>query len=86
MLIITSSQVHLQHIVAENALRIPEQDNILTNSTWAWTTIVLLAVWQSCAFAIILYLAGLQTIPEELYEAALDGASQPSSSVRLLSP
>ncbi len=51
-------------------------DNILTNSTWAWTTIVLLAVWQSCAFAIILYLAGLQTIPEELYEAAsLDGAS-----------
>ena len=51
-------------------------DNILTNSTWAWTTIVLLAVWQSCAFAIILYLAGLQTIPEELYEAAsLDGAT-----------
>lgn len=51
-------------------------DNILTNPTWAWTSIVILAVWQSCAFAIILYLAGLQTIPEELYEAAsLDGAS-----------
>lgn len=51
-------------------------DNILTNQTWAWTAIVILAVWQSCAFAIILYLAGLQTIPEELYEAAsLDGAS-----------
>lgn len=51
-------------------------DNILTNPTWAWTAIVMLAVWQSCAFAIILYLAGLQTIPEELYEASsLDGAS-----------
>lgn len=51
-------------------------DNILTNPTWAWTAIVALAVWQGCAFAIILYLAGLQTIPEELYEAAsLDGAS-----------
>lgn len=51
-------------------------DNILTNPTWAWTAIVALAVWQSCAFAIILYLAGLQTIPEELYEASsLDGAS-----------
>lgn len=51
-------------------------DNILTNPTWAWTAIVVLAVWQSCAFAIILYLAGLQTIPVELYEAAsLDGAS-----------
>ncbi len=34
-----------------------------------------LAVWQSCAFAIIIYLSGLQTIPAELYEAAsLDGA------------
>ena len=37
--------------------------------------IVLLAVWQSCAFAIIIYLSGLPTIPAELYEAAsLDGA------------
>lgn len=51
-------------------------DNILTNPTWAWTAIVTLAVWQSCAFAIILYLAGLQTIPQEMYEAAsLDGAT-----------
>ena len=50
-------------------------DNILTNETWAWTAIVALAVWQSCAFAIIIYLSGLQTIPRELYEAAsLDGA------------
>lgn len=51
------------------------RDNILTNETWAWTAIVALAVWQACAFAIIIYLSGLQTIPRELYEAAsLDGA------------
>ena len=51
-------------------------DNILTNETWAWTAIVALAVWQACAFAIIIYLSGLQTIPAEMYEAAsLDGAS-----------
>ncbi|WP_456823865.1 carbohydrate ABC transporter permease [Cellulomonas sp. P5_E12] len=50
-------------------------DNILTNETWAWTAIVALAVWQACAFTIIIYLSGLQTIPRELYEAAsLDGA------------
>ena len=50
-------------------------DNILTNPDWAWTAIVALAVWQACAFAIIIYLSGLQTIPGELYEAAaLDGA------------
>ncbi|TYL53182.1 carbohydrate ABC transporter permease [Agromyces mariniharenae] len=51
-------------------------DNILTSPDWAWTAIVVLAVWQACAFAIIIYLSGLQTIPAELYEAAsLDGAS-----------
>jgi raffinose/stachyose/melibiose transport system permease protein len=51
-------------------------DNILTNEDWAWTAIVALGVWQACAFAIIIYLSGLQTIPVELYEAAsIDGAS-----------
>jgi raffinose/stachyose/melibiose transport system permease protein len=51
-------------------------DNILANAEWAWTAIVALAVWQACAFAIIIYLSGLQTIPAEMYEAAsLDGAS-----------
>ncbi len=51
------------------------RDNILTSPEWAWTAIVVLAVWQACAFAIIIYLSGLQTIPHELYEAAsIDGA------------
>lgn len=51
-------------------------DNILTNPSWAWLPIVILAVWQASAFAIIIYLAGLQTIPAELYEAAaIDGAT-----------
>ncbi|MEV8218442.1 sugar ABC transporter permease [Microbacterium sp. NPDC077391] len=52
------------------------RDNILTNPDWAWTAVVVLAVWQACAFAIIIYLAGLQTIPTDIYEAAsIDGAS-----------
>lgn len=52
------------------------RDNILTNPEWAWTAVVVLAVWQACAFSIIIYLAGLQTIPADIYEAAsIDGAS-----------
>jgi raffinose/stachyose/melibiose transport system permease protein len=50
-------------------------DNMLSNPDWAWLPIVVLAVWQASAFAIIIYLSGLQTIPHEMYEAAsLDGA------------
>jgi raffinose/stachyose/melibiose transport system permease protein len=49
--------------------------SILADPELAWLGVVVLAVWQATAFAIILYLAGLQTIPGELYEAAsIDGA------------
>jgi multiple sugar transport system permease protein len=43
---------------------------------WAMPTIVLLAVWKNFGYNMIIFLANLQTIPEELYEAArIDGAS-----------
>ncbi|PSL37396.1 carbohydrate ABC transporter membrane protein 1 (CUT1 family) [Labedella gwakjiensis] len=52
------------------------RDNILANPDWAWLAIVTLTVWQGVAFSTILYIAGLQTIPQELYEASsIDGAS-----------
>jgi raffinose/stachyose/melibiose transport system permease protein len=50
--------------------------NILGNPDLAWLGIVLVAVWQAVAFNTILYLAGLVTIPAEVYEAAsIDGAN-----------
>jgi len=50
--------------------------SILSDQGLAWIAIVVLAVWQAAAFNIVLYLAGLQTVPAELYEAAsLDGAT-----------
>ncbi|TKV28491.1 sugar ABC transporter permease [Arthrobacter sp. NamB2] len=50
--------------------------SILASPDTAWIGVVILSVWQAAAFNIIIYLAGLQTIPGELYEAAsLDGAS-----------
>jgi raffinose/stachyose/melibiose transport system permease protein len=50
--------------------------NILADPNLAWVGIVITTVWQAAAFNIILYIAGLQTIPGELYEAAgIDGAS-----------
>ena len=43
-------------------------------STALWAILVTL-VWQFCGFTMVIYLAGLQGVPEELYEASsLDGA------------
>lgn len=43
---------------------------------WALPAIILVSVWKSMGYYMVLYLAGLQGIPGELYEAAsVDGAS-----------
>ena len=51
------------------------QTSILASPDYAWLGIVFVTAWQSAAFSMVIYLAGLQAIPEEVYEAAeLDGA------------
>ena len=48
---------------------------ILGDPTWAWIAIVVVLVWQSCAQTTIIYITGLSSVPEDVYEAgALDGA------------
>jgi multiple sugar transport system permease protein len=48
----------------------------LGNPHMAMPTIILFALWKNFGYAMIIVLAGLQAIPDELYEAArLDGAS-----------
>ena len=43
---------------------------------WAMPTIILFAVWKNFGYNMIIFLAGLQAIPLDLYEAArIDGAS-----------
>lgn len=47
----------------------------LGDPTWATAAITLLAVWRSFGYGLVIYVVGLQAIPESLYEAAeLDGA------------
>ncbi len=44
---------------------------------WAMPAIVIFAVWKNFGYNMIILLAGLQTVPEELYEAAtIDGAGR----------
>ena len=46
-----------------------------TDPTWSMPSIILASAWKDLGFVMIILLAGLQAIPEELYEAAqLDGA------------
>lgn len=56
------------------ALGIPSP-NWLSDPKWALVSLVLFNVWQMLGYYVILLIAGLTQIPEDLYEAAkLDGA------------
>ncbi|GIV78216.1 MAG: glycerol-3-phosphate ABC transporter permease [Litorilinea sp.] len=49
--------------------------NWLLDTSWAMTAVIIVHVWKTLGYAVVIYLAGLQAIPRELYEAALvDGA------------
>jgi multiple sugar transport system permease protein len=48
----------------------------ITALPWAWISLVGITVWWTLGFNAVIYLAGLQDIPRELYEAAaVDGAN-----------
>lgn len=47
----------------------------LGDPKWAMPALIILAIWRGFGYAMVIFLAGLQGVPEELYEAArIDGA------------
>lgn len=47
----------------------------LGDTRWAMLAIILLAVWKNFGYNMVIFVAGLQSIPEEMYDAArIDGA------------
>ena len=50
--------------------------SILTDSTWGFWGLIILMCWQQIGYMMIIYIAGLQAVPEDLLEAArIDGAN-----------
>jgi len=50
--------------------------SILTDSTWGFWGLIILMCWQQIGYMMIIYIAGLQAVPEDMLEAAkIDGAN-----------
>ena len=59
----------------------------LSHPDWALFSIIFVDVWQWTPFCFLVFLAALQSVPDELYEAAIiDGASGPQMVGRVLLP
>ena len=53
------------------------QNSILADERYAWIGVLIVGVWQAVAMNTIIYISGLQTIPEDVYEASrIDGAGK----------
>lgn len=58
-------------------LGIQEPPQWLGDYTWAMPALIIMSVWGGVGYAVMIYTAAIQALPEELYEAAeIDGASQ----------
>jgi multiple sugar transport system permease protein len=59
----------------------------LGSSTWVMPSVIIMDVWKNTGFAMIIFLAGLQNIPKDYYEAArLDGAKAIQLFLRITFP
>ncbi len=49
--------------------------NWYNDPNWAMPMVIIVFIWKNLGYAVVVYIAGLQTVPRELYEAArVDGA------------
>ncbi len=59
----------------------------LASTTWALYAVILVSVWKSCGYYMLIFLAGLQNVPDSLYEAAsLDGAGKGQQYLKITLP
>ena len=61
--------------------------SIVLNSTWGFWGLIVLMCWQQIGYMMIIYIAGLQAVPEDMLEAArIDGATKWQSLFRVTIP
>ena len=61
--------------------------SILTDSTWGFWGLIILMCWQQIGYMMIIYIAGLQAVPEDMLEAAkIDGASNSQTLFKVIIP
>ena len=61
--------------------------SILTDSTWGFWGLIILMCWQQIGYMMIIYIAGLQAVPEDMLEAAkIDGASSWQTLIKVTIP
>ena len=62
-------------------------NSIVRDPTWGFWGLIILMCWQQIGYMMIIYIAGLQAVPEDMLEAAkIDGATKTQTLFRVIIP
>ena len=68
---------YIWKLIFDALLRSLAAQPLITNSTYGFWGLVVMVAWQQIGYMMIIYIAGLQAVPEDMHEAAkIDGASR----------
>lgn len=65
------------YLFMQNVLGIENPPAVLSSYTYAFPAVIAAQIWQNMGYSMVIFLAALQNIPADLYEAAyIDGANE----------
>ncbi|MBQ1256320.1 MAG: sugar ABC transporter permease, partial [Clostridia bacterium] len=68
---------YIWHQIFDGLLRNLDMPSLVTNQALGFWGLIILMCWQQAGYMMIIYIAGFQSVPADLYEAAkIDGASK----------
>ncbi len=68
---------YIWKLIFDAILAAASKQPMLTNSTYGYWGLVIMVAWQQIGYMMIIYIAGLQAVPEDMLEAAkIDGANR----------
>lgn len=86
MIFILGVQGPINHVLVALGI-IDDPINFLGNAKYALPTLVIISLWKDCGTYMIYWLAGLQGVSRDVYEAAtLDGANRRQTFFRIVLP
>lgn len=86
MIFILGVQGPINHALVALGI-IDDPINFLGNAKYALPTLVIISLWKDCGTYMIYWLAGLQGVPKDIYEAAtLDGANRRQTFFKIVLP
>ena len=78
---------YIWHQIFDAILRSLDMPSLVTNSDLGFWGLIILMCWQQAGYMMIIYIAGFQSVPHDLYEASkIDGASKGQMLVKVTLP